>query len=69
MANGVLFGLAPNDAMAGNHVIADDARTGARLWESPRRPGASYGNPIVANGLVYAASAGGHLDAFAVPGG
>jgi outer membrane protein assembly factor BamB len=69
VANGVLFGVAPNgQGSPDNHIIADDARTGSRLWDSPRNLMNKYGDPIVANGLIYAASTNGHLDAFG-PGG
>jgi outer membrane protein assembly factor BamB len=64
VANGVLFGLESNGAIGGNHVVAYDAGSGSRLWDSPRRSTSSYGDPIVANGLVYVASTDGHLDAF-----
>jgi outer membrane protein assembly factor BamB len=73
VVNGVLFGVVVNPT-TGNHVIADDAGTGARLWDGPVDAANSYGAPIVANGAVYAGSttgstpstAGGHLDAFAL---
>jgi outer membrane protein assembly factor BamB len=71
IANGVLFGLdvnVPGSSSGGNHVIAVDAATGARLWDSPRDPSNLYGEPIIANGVVYAQSENGHLDAFHVPG-
>ncbi|HEY3723395.1 MAG TPA: PQQ-binding-like beta-propeller repeat protein [Acidimicrobiia bacterium] len=73
VANGVLFGVLVNPT-TGNHLIADDAATGARLWDGPVNASNTYGAPIVANGAVYAASttgptpatANGHLDAFAL---
>jgi outer membrane protein assembly factor BamB len=68
--DGVLFGVEVNAldfSVAGNHVIAVNAASGARLWDSPRNPSNDYSDPIVANGVLYARSAG-HLDAFHLSG-
>jgi hypothetical protein len=68
--NGVLFGVVVNArdfSISGNHVIAVNAASGARLWDSPRNPSNHYFAPIVANGVVYAGSRL-RLDAFHLSG-
>ncbi len=71
VVDGVLFGTEPTSGpgfdSATNHIFADDAASGARLWNSPVDPHTSYGEPIVANGVLYGASTT-HLDAWHLPG-
>jgi hypothetical protein len=51
---------------SGHQVIALDARTGQRLWDSGRDiRGSVYAGPAVVNGQVYVSSVGGYLYAFA----
>lgn len=66
VSNGVIFGVEVNAvdfSVGGTHLVADNAASGARLWDSTRNPANSYGDPILANGVLYAQSTG-HLDAF-----
>jgi outer membrane protein assembly factor BamB len=71
VVDGVLFGIEMNAGATSesdvNHLIARNAATGARLWHSPIDAHTHYGSPIVANGVVYAASRNGHLDAWHLP--
>ncbi|MGZ6976495.1 MAG: outer membrane protein assembly factor BamB family protein [Acidimicrobiia bacterium] len=60
VANGLLF------AADGSRVIAADAATGERLWESRASTGV-YDEPIVSDGFVYAMSTDGRVHAFTLP--
>lgn len=60
VANGILFGA------DGNQLVADDARTGERLWTSPASSG-NFSDPIVSDGMVYAMNTDGSAYAFSLP--
>ena len=70
VANGVLFASGNLFPLVNDYavLIADSAADGSRLWTS-QTTDAQYGDPIVANGIVYALAVGSHLDAFHIPPG
>jgi hypothetical protein len=65
VANGLIFGAV--DTV----LVALDASSGARVWQSPSQLG-EYGDPIIANGYVYAlqlsGTSSGRVDAYQLPG-
>jgi outer membrane protein assembly factor BamB len=57
-ANRLLF------AADGNSLVAHDATNGRRVWRSPRIAAATFDDPIVTDGMVYAMATDGAVHAY-----